>query len=64
MEYFSHLPGVFSKNIKKNIIYDLIHNNNVSEINSDSIFQWYNLENLTKDIDTFSTKFKIGRAHV
>jgi nucleoside-diphosphate-sugar epimerase len=34
------LPALFSKNIKKNVLYDLIHNNNVNQINVNSAFQW------------------------
>jgi hypothetical protein len=40
------LPALFSKNIKKNILYDLLHNNNVNMINKNSSFQWYNLNDL------------------
>jgi len=51
------LPALFCKRIKKNILYDLIHSNNVEKINSNSFFQWYNLENLHKDISYFDDKF-------
>lgn len=51
------LPALFSKNIKKNVLYDLIHDNNVHQINKNSSFQWYNLENLSKDVDHFITNF-------
>jgi nucleoside-diphosphate-sugar epimerase len=45
------LPGLFGKGLKKNIIYDLIHNNNVEKIPFNSSFQWYFLDWLKKDID-------------
>mgnify|MGYP005995040559 CR=1 FL=1 len=45
------LPGLFGKGLKKNIIYDLINNNNVNDINSNSEFQWYYLNWLKEDID-------------
>lgn len=45
------LPALFGKGLKKNIIYDLIHNNNVNDIPFNSSFQWYYLEWLKKDID-------------
>tara|TARA_B110000483_G_scaffold104594_1_gene127620 strand:+ start:3580 stop:5172 length:1593 start_codon:yes stop_codon:yes gene_type:complete len=45
------LPALFGKGLKKNIIYDLIHNNNVNDIPLNSSFQWYYLEWLKKDID-------------
>jgi hypothetical protein len=51
------LPALFSKNIKKNILYDLINNNNLENINSNSLFQWYNLNNLPKDIEILSRQY-------
>jgi sugar phosphate isomerase/epimerase len=45
------LPALFGKGLKKNIIYDLIHNNNVNNISLNSSFQWYYLEWLKRDID-------------
>ena len=48
------LPALFNKNIKKNILFDLINNNNVEQINSNSSFQWYNLDNLSSDIIKYS----------
>lgn len=47
------LPGLFGDGLKKNIIYDLIHNNSTEKIHKDSVFQFYNLDNLWKDIQTF-----------
>lgn len=54
------LPALFSKNIKKNVLYDLIHNNNVDQININSAFQWYNLDNLIKDIENFDDQTLIN----
>jgi hypothetical protein len=51
------IPALFNKNIKKNVLFDLIHNNNVEQINQNSFFQWYNLDNLKSDIDKFSTEY-------
>ena len=45
------LPALFGKGLKKNVIYDLIHNNNVCDIPLNSAFQWYYLEWLKNDID-------------
>lgn len=45
------LPALFGKGLKKNIIYDLINNNNVNDIPVNSSFQWYCLDRLKKDID-------------
>ena len=51
------LPSLFSKNIKKNILFDLLTNNNIEQINSNSSYQWYNLDNLYKDIYEYSSKY-------
>jgi hypothetical protein len=50
------LPALFSKNIKKNILYDLLHNNNIHMINKNSSFQWYNLNDLVGDISLYDEK--------
>ena len=44
------LPALFGHGLKKNIIYDLLNNNNVNNIPVYSAFQWYNLEWLNDDI--------------
>ena len=44
------LPGLFGKGIKKNIIFDLLHSNNLHQVNASSVFQFYNLDHLTRDI--------------
>lgn len=45
------LPGLFGTGIKKNVIYDLLHNNNVDKIHHGGSFQYYNLDNIWKDIN-------------
>lgn len=49
--YIIRLPALFGKSLKKNIIYDLIHNNQIDKIPINSYFQWYYLEWLKNDID-------------
>lgn len=44
------LPALFGRGLKKNIIYDLLNNNNVANIPIHSAFQWYNLEWLNDDV--------------
>ena len=51
------LPALFNKSIKKNIIYDLLNNNNIESINLNSSYQWYNLDNLHQDIKNYLLKF-------
>lgn len=45
------LPGLFGKGIKKNVIYDLLNNNNIDRIHKDGVYQYYNLENIWHDIE-------------
>lgn len=40
------LPALVGHGLKKNIIYDLLNNNNLEQINPNSTFQWFNLEYL------------------
>lgn len=46
------LPGLFGDGLKKNVIYDLLHDNNVDRIHKDGVYQYYNLGNIWKDIQT------------
>lgn len=45
------LPGLFGRGLKKNIVYDLLHNNQLEQIHADSVFQFYYLDNLWRDIE-------------
>lgn len=44
------LPGIYGKNLKKNAIYDLIHNHNLNQISLKDQYQWYSLFDLESDI--------------
>lgn len=46
------LPGLFGPGLKKNVIFDLLKNNNVEKIHKDGVYQYYNLENIWHDIQT------------
>jgi len=44
------LPGLFGPGLKKNALFDLIHNNQIARIDGRGIFQFYDIGNLTRDI--------------
>lgn len=44
------LPALFGKGLKKNAIFDLIHDNQVNRINPNNCFQFFNLANIQKDV--------------
>lgn len=46
------LPGLFGSGLKKNVIFDLLNNNNVDRIHRSSSYQYYNLKNIWRDINT------------
>jgi hypothetical protein len=46
------LPAVFHPLIKKNILFDLLNDNNVEQINGNSSYQWYPLKRLWQDIQS------------
>lgn len=46
------LPGLFGTGLKKNIIYDFLHGNAVDAICPDSVYQFYGLDRIWRDIET------------
>ena len=58
--YILRLPGVFGKGLKKNIIYDLLNKNNISQIYANDKFQWYDLSYLKEDISEIFKNNKLG----
>jgi len=46
------LPGLFGHGLKKNVIYDFLHNNQTEKIHSDACFQFYDLANIFDDCMT------------
>ena len=53
--YVFRLPALFGKHLKKNIIFDLINNNQLEKINLNSYYQWYDLNDLADHISQLSS---------
>ena len=45
------LPGLFGPGLRKNVIYDMITDNNLDKVHSAGVFQYYDLRHLADDID-------------
>lgn len=45
------LPGLFGPGIKKNVIFDMLHENGLDKVHPNGVFQYYDLRRLTDDID-------------
>lgn len=45
------LPGIYGRGLKKNQIYDLLHDNCLEQLHPDGVYQYYSLSRLSRDID-------------
>jgi nucleoside-diphosphate-sugar epimerase len=48
----ARLPNLFGAGLKKNVVFDLLHNNEIHKINSAGVYQYYNLDHLWADVST------------
>jgi nucleoside-diphosphate-sugar epimerase len=46
------LPGLYAPGLKKNVIYDLLNDNDVDRINPDAVLQYYDVTRLAEDLET------------
>lgn len=46
------LPGLFGPGLKKNAVYDLLHDHETHKVHSGGVFQFYNLDRLWANITT------------
>jgi len=54
--FIVRLPAVYGEGLKKNLLYDMLNNSLLKEINLGDTFQWYNVDNIKTDIDNFLEK--------
>ena len=54
------LPVVYGNNLKKNLIFDIINDNNVDEINKNDMLQFYPVRHLFSDINKIKKHKKIS----
>jgi len=45
------LPALYGRGLKKNAIYDLLHDNDVHKIDSRAVFQFYDVSRLWRDVE-------------
>lgn len=57
------LPGLVGPGLKKNIIYDFLHKNNIAQIESRGVFQFYPMINLWYDIE-IALQHKLSLLHL
>jgi nucleoside-diphosphate-sugar epimerase len=46
----ARLPGLFGRGLRKNFVYDFLHNNHVGAVHSRSVYQLYDMDKLWDDL--------------
>ena len=54
------LPALFGDHLKKNVLFDLLNDNNVDKINLNTYYQWYDLGRLHDDIKHYASNQRGG----
>ncbi len=54
--FIIRLPALYGPGLKKNAIYDLVHDNQVDKIDPRSKFQWYDVSRLEADIGVITER--------
>lgn len=57
------LPGLYGHGLKKNVIYDFLHDNEVRKIDSRGVFQFYDVDRLWRDVETTMNN-ELGLIHL
>jgi len=47
----ARLPALYGQGLKKNVIYDFLHDNDVHKIDSRAVFQFYGVDRLWRDLE-------------
>ena len=58
------LPALFGPGLKKNIVFDLLHNNEVHKINPSSYYQWLDISNLNIEINKILSSQKLASSKI
>lgn len=58
--YTIRLPALYNKHLKKNVLFDLLNNHNLEKINTNSEYQWFDLDDIHNYIEVLTNLFGPG----